>query len=286
MLLPAVLKMVVVAAGLAAVPLTTAGQEREAAREPSVAVFGMVAERGTSNPIQAAAVRLIPARDAPALERLTDASGRFSIPSVPAGRYRVRVERFGYKTVEQAVELRTDSDVRVELVVEAVELEPLLVVTDRQLRPDIPGWDRRRRQDLGTFITREEIEQSRTLVASEVLRRVPSVRLIPRGGGLLGNDVLIRGCRPLLIVDGAPIAGTRGGFALDELFGSEGVEALEVYTASNIPPEFGFGRNACGAVVVWTRRPALRDQGDAPRSSWKWFGIAGGIFAALLLITR
>jgi hypothetical protein len=84
------------------------------------------------------------------------------------------------------------------------------VVTDRQLRPDIPGWDRRRRQDLGTFITREEIEQSRALVASEVLRRVPSVQLIPRGGGLLGNDVLIRGCRPLLIVDGAPIAGTRG----------------------------------------------------------------------------
>ncbi len=223
----------------------------------SVAVFGIVAERGTSNPIQAAAVRLIPGGDATALERLTDAAGRFSIRSVPAGRYRLRVERFGYETVEQAIELRTDSDVRVELVVEAVELEPLLVVTDRQLRPDIPGWDRRRRQDLGTFISRESIDQSRTLLASEVLRRVPSVQLIPRGGGLLGNDVLIRGCRPTLIVNGAPIEGTRGSFALDELFGSEGVEAMEVYTASNIPPEFGFGRNPCGAVVVWTRRPEL-----------------------------
>jgi hypothetical protein len=124
MLLPAVLRVVVVAAGLATVPLTTAGQERDAARDPMVAVFGIVAERGTGNPIQAAAVRLISAGNEQALERLTDASGRFSIPSVPAGRYRLRVERFGYKTVEQAIELRTDSDVRVELVVEAVELEP------------------------------------------------------------------------------------------------------------------------------------------------------------------
>ena len=274
------------AAALAAVPLAATGQERERSQSPTVVVFGIVVERGTGRPIQAVAVRLIPGAGADALERLTDESGRFSLPRVPAGRYRLRVERFGYGTVEDTIELRTDSDVRVELVVEAVELEPLLVVTNAQLRPDIPGWDRRRRLDLGTFITREEIEQSRALMASDVLRRVAGVQLIARGGGLLGNDVLIRGCRPMLIVDGMPIASTSGGFALDELFGSDGVEAMEVYTGANIPPEFGFGRNACGAVVVWTRRSELAEPGASRRSSWKWFAIAGGIFAALLLMTR
>lgn len=231
------------------------GQDRQASGTANSTVSGVVSERGTHQPIQGAAVQLIAGSDTEALMRLSDESGRFTIPRVPAGRCQLRIERIGYETVEDSVEFPANSEVqlRVELVTRAVQLEPLVVVASRPLDARIPGWDRRRRLGLGRYITRKEIERSKAPLASEVLRQVPSVQLIPKGPH--GNDVLIRGCRPLLFVDGMGIDGVNGGFALDEILGTDQVEAIEVYTAGHIPPEFGFGRNPCGAVVVWTRRP-------------------------------
>lgn len=88
----------------------------------------------------------------------------------------------------------------------------------------------------------------------------------------------------MLILDGMRIGCIGGRFALDELVGPDGVEAMEVYPAGHIPPEFGFGSNSCGAVVVWTRRPEVGEPGDSELSWWKRFGLAAPFFAALVLI--
>jgi hypothetical protein len=81
-----------------------------------------------------------------------------------------------------------------------------------------------------------------------VLRPVRSISILP--SRRIGNLVRIRGCAPLLWVDGVRLPGAE----LDEVVQPADIAAMEIYASfAGIPAQF-FDRTAtCGTLVVWTR---------------------------------
>ncbi len=82
---------------------------------------------------------------------------------------------------------------------------------------------------------------------SQVVRTIPGVTLIP---SRFGSVVRLRGCKPLLWLDGVRLPGAE----LDELIHPSEVAALEVYPSwAGIPAQY-FDRSAtCGTILLWTR---------------------------------
>ena len=115
----------------------------------------------------------------------------------------------------------------------AVLLDPV-VVTSRRRRPppDIEDFYRRAESAIfGDFMTRAEIEEAHALRVSDLLRRIPGVQVLPVRYGVTG--VRIRGCAPMLIVDGVQ---ARYEPSIDNLVAPMELEGLEVYRSPTPVP--------------------------------------------------
>jgi hypothetical protein len=187
----------------------------------------------------------------------TDSAGSFAVAAREAGTFRLRAERIGYRTAATPpLELLTGDTLHVEfrLSVDAVALNPITVTGYSQRPPGQLGgfYDRMERSVGGTFITRQDIEERRPMLVTDLLQMVPGVRLIPGRG--IGYVVTMRGgCIPRVYLDGVPIQLL--GLTIDDLTRPMELEGIEVYRGpSELPAEFSGG--ACGAIVLWTRRGA------------------------------
>jgi hypothetical protein len=107
----------------------------------------------------------------------------------------------------------------------------------------------------GYFITRAEIEKKQPRVMSDMLRRVPGLR-VDCGFGTCQVQTfeearrLVGGCPIQYFLDGTPFGGD-----IDELTPDQ-VEGIEVYRGSStVPPEFNTGTSMCGVIAVWSRVP-------------------------------
>lgn len=135
-----------------------------------------------------------------------------------------------------------------------VVLEPMPVGLDGVVTVGQAGGVRlrefeahRKRSQFGQFFDSESIEAKNPRQLSELLRFVPGVRLIPTTAG---NVVRIRGCRPLLWIDGVRLPGAE----VDEWVNMRDVAAVEVYNSyAGIPPQYVDRATNCGAVVVWMK---------------------------------
>jgi len=127
--------------------------------------------------------------------------------------------------------------------------------------------ERQRTGGNGHFTFRSEFMQSNPARFSDVLRRIPGIR-IGRNARTNGTEVRLRSnrCAPLYWLDGQPLLGVP--FDPDVL-PPQTVEAIEVYSgASLVPAQFQGPPQAagCGAIVIWTRhgeRPVRRPKIDA-----------------------
>lgn len=256
--------------------------EREQDRqEPDGLVHGHVVARETGERIEGVAVRIRPADGGDGADRLTDEEGRFLFAAVAPGRYEVEFGHIGFGEVRDSVVLEFGSRVRlvVEMVPEAVELEPLVVQTTQRGRLVSAGFYRRRRAGLGRFLTRPEIEERDPYRVSDLFRSIPGVRVSPTSQGRQGLLTMRGGCVPTLYIDGAQ---TVSGRSVDEILQPLDVEAVEVYHGAQVPARFV--RGGCGVVLVWSRDPS---PGPAEGGSfWKRLGAAGLFVLSALLLTR
>jgi hypothetical protein len=258
------------------------GAYAQAGRDDApVAIAGVVIDQESGDPIPGVSVRFIPQWASHGPELMTDASGRFAIARMTPGLYTVRFRGLGYGEVEEVVDLvsRSEARFRVELVPEALALEPLVVVAQRRVWSDMQGFETRRERGWGQYVTREEIERWNPLRPTDLLLRLRGIEVVSRGQW--GTAVLMtRGsCEPMLVVDGVPLSGQRGinpeTQLLDQLFSPADIEAIEVYSAGRVPVQFGM--STCGAIIVWTRRPDPGQGGGSRRSFW-----AGIVILALI----
>jgi hypothetical protein len=191
----------------------------------------------------------------------TDSTGRAVFESLPLGTVELSVRRLGFGA-EQRVALvsgaATDS-VMIMLKAQTTSLEQV-DVNALGMHPFFKGFEQRRAQGIGTFITRDQIEAQNTSTPSDLFRMVPQVKLVRVSGGLgirfpSGMTSIRSGpgnmCQPMMWLDGQRAPGVE----IDDLR-KDDIQAIELYRGASVtPPQFASaGVTQCGAVVVWTRR--------------------------------
>lgn len=239
-----------------------------------VQLSGRVIEVATERPISGATVTLQDEDGRNRAQQVTDAAGLFSFSVSGGGRVRLQAERVGYqRTTTPALDLHGDSvyQVEVRLGIAAVPLDPLNVVarSGAEPSPTLAGFERRRLEGLGWFITREEIGRSHAALVTDLLGLAPGVWLRPggAGGGRIVYMARAAECPAHIFVDGmlvnpptASVPSRRGSttteaFPIDDVVSLESVEGIEVYPGlSRLPPEFRRPDVTCGVVAIWTRR--------------------------------
>jgi hypothetical protein len=230
------------------------------AADSDVPVTGVVLDLPTGAVLPAASIALYRSDDDRASrESLTDDDGRFHLEPVPPGSYRIEVSALGYRTVRESLEIRAHGplDVQIEIVPEALELEPVVVTVTSSRWLGRTGFFDRRTRAVGTFFTRMEIlRNATTSLLSDVFRMVPGARVVPPAEfGQTARVEFRGGCEPALFVDGNPMI---SGTSVDDVLQAHDVEGMEVYRGITVPPQFS-GRGSCGAIVVWTREPGRGD---------------------------
>ncbi len=209
----------------------------------------------------------------------TDLDGFFSLSGLSPGVHSVLIRAIGFRPVEVTVQLLPGTPgyrilETIALEQQSIELEEI-VVTGRAIRGLLAGFYRRMETGLGTYFTRDEIEERGPVKTSDVIRGA--------GGGLVHCDAVSRReasffdcvigrrhgsrfCAFDVYLDGAPFLGTRGSI---DFIDPRDIEAIEVYknaattpllfTRSILQPEEALDRrgasSTCGVVALWTRTP-------------------------------
>lgn len=205
----------------------------------------------------------------------TDAEGRARFANRPLGQYVLRVYAAGFAPVDERLELTAGGDITWPVMLErATGAQPLPAVIKTARRSPVPGLDARRTTARGHIFDRASIDSIRPRFTSDLLRRVPSVRLVGSGAGFVPRTRRSTGlgdCPMSIYLDGVQVDDERGappappigqparsgraappsvidGIPVDIL------EAVEVYVgASEIPTQFNQAGGSCGVIAMWTR---------------------------------
>jgi hypothetical protein len=181
-----------------------------------------------------------------------DSTGAFRLEGLSSGVASILVRRLGYRArvFKVVVDATTTNWLNAVLIAVPRQLERVRVnaTVDESKGALREFYEHRERAQFGYFLDLDEITKRRPLFPSDLLRTLPGVRLLRSAG--LGSQVRVRGCRPLLWINGQRVLD--GEF--DDTVSSEDIAALEVYTSfAGIPAQYVDRETHCGAIVVWTR---------------------------------
>jgi hypothetical protein len=195
-----------------------------------------------------------------ALRTISNDSGKFELPGLPAGSITLGVRRLGYESATFTAVLKAGKTHRATFPL-APSAQSLAEV---RVQDTVSSWlsmfDEHRSMHRGTFITRRDFERDNLRIATDILRRVPGVQIVPTRSGTavqMMRGFGARRCVPQLYVHQTPYSGNFDDFSPDD------IEAIEVYVGiSEIPPDLiTLGRPVCAAIVIWTRQPPPRSRG-------------------------
>lgn len=267
-------------------PALAAAQTEPLADSPGngIAILVRVTDRTTLIPVNSARVVLRLVSDGPDAiwEGATRGNGTIVTPTLRLGEYEVTVDMLGFRPVAERVVLDEsgDVDLRIELVPEAVALDPIVVAVRRRTRLENQGFYEREASQIGYFLTREEIEARGPFRISDLFYTIPGARVIPARAGQSAALVLLRNqCVPLIVLDGSPITIP---IRLDELLNVGDIEAIEVYHGPSAPVQYS-PFTTCGTIMVWTRETRLLE-GDP--LSWKRLVAGATILGLIILLGR
>ncbi|MBI2401471.1 MAG: carboxypeptidase regulatory-like domain-containing protein [Gemmatimonadetes bacterium] len=151
------------------------------------------------------------------------------------------------QTTELAVRVDTRTVALPEIVVEGKETQPAAKMAEFNSRKAAGHG--------GYFVTRKDIEERQPRVLSDMLRRVPGLRVDCDFGSCrvtsFSETRRIMGACPIqYFLDGIPFLGD-----VDEMTPDQ-IEGIEIYRgSSSIPPQFNTGTSMCGVIGIWSRVP-------------------------------
>jgi hypothetical protein len=193
----------------------------------------------------------------------TNAKGQFTLSKVPKGELEITIRRLGYKPQEETIVLSggEHDSVKVSLVAQPAVLDAVAVdASERHRRQGIEDFYVRQTQGIGTYITRQQLEQLRSTESTEALRNVPGIQLFRTRNGnntvrFIGtSSINHRDCPPNLWLDGQRVTNME----LDQIPAND-IEGIELYRgAATTPAQFWQGSTQntfCGTIVVWSRLP-------------------------------
>jgi hypothetical protein len=217
-------------------------------------VVGQVWLGDTEEPVADAAIRLVGTAE----EVVSDENGRFRFARLPPGTYNLEATHIAHEslTAAFAVNLGESLDITLRMSNEPIRLEPVLVDVRQQRLAEV-GFYERRERGRGHYLTKAQIQAKHPQVASDALRGIAGVTLMPSNWGPY-QDVTGRGGCPFRYY----VNGGRAGddFRIDEL-AKDWIEAIELYRGlSSVPPEYipalGSANAACGVILVWLTNAA------------------------------
>lgn len=238
-----------------------------------IRLTGNIIEDTSEQPVSGVHVEVFTASWFPITERTTDESGRFMLTLPREGSYRIRASRIGYKQVDAPILDTRDATalaIQLRMSPEAIPLAPLEIVARtraEQTFSDLSTFEDRRSLGLGHFFTREDVERLRPGRVTDLVGRVPGVRLESSGNGMHRTVRMARAnsfsgyCPVQLFVDGLLVnrrsaAPGQGSYlAIDDVVSPWSIEAIEVYKGlATVPAAFLTPDARCGVVAIWTRR--------------------------------
>lgn len=245
---------------------------------------GIVWDAGHAAPVVGASVSLAQlGRDV-----RTDSTGRFWLGAMPPGRYRVEIHRLGYPAVDTSLDVSGEAVAIIRVNTNAQALARVDVNAPATVADRMAGFEARRQQGHGRFLTREDLEKAGDRQLTEVILRLGgSLRILrnqseaylattlqqasgalregcalPGGKGAISAESLecgrLRGCLVQVFVDGMKVFGqgpekNQTPPNLDE-FLLRNLEAVEFYSSpSRTPAEFQTTTAQCGTLAIWTR---------------------------------
>ncbi|HWV58630.1 MAG TPA: carboxypeptidase regulatory-like domain-containing protein [Longimicrobiales bacterium] len=229
-----------------------------------VRVIVSVSDQTTNQRVNDAEVLLV-APDSSLVRPGAQSDGRYAFPLLDHGRYQLVVRRFGFREVQQSLDVGAEGDLNigVALVPEAFQLEPLVITTPAPRNPFMDGFDERRAMGIGTYLTRDIIEQIRPINSTDILQMVAGTYIVTSGSPPRADVLLVnpnRGwlgegpCKPAVFVNGLHLARMEGDdTTLNELIAADQIEAIEVYRPFFEPLQFTGLQHECGSIVIWTR---------------------------------
>ena len=226
-------------------------------------IHGRLLDDETRAPIAAGAVDLVNAAGKKVGSSITDSYGLFRLVTPTPGTYRLRAERIGYKPAEGPdLKLILRDTIRLDffLSTQAVLMSPLTVTgtardwKDRYGQSNLDELYGRMRRFGGGKLAEYVMRDS---LAMYERNHYTTSAIIAREGFREGH-----GCNGGIstYVNGAPYLAE--GNSIDDHFGPSILQAIEIYTAPQIPAEFSMplfqgGRTygmPCKVIVLWTRR--------------------------------
>src|SRR5881394_278198 len=210
------------------------------------------------------------------LSARTDASGRFRIVLVPAGRVHLYAAAIGHTAGDTIVSLTGGDSTMVDftLTAEPLALSPVDVISGR-----VPHFGERPSTSVAD-VTGQDIDRRALNTVDEALEHVSGVQMINGQTNIRGSTGYVQGLnsRVLMTVDGIPMnQGDRGGINWDLLAVDE-IESAQVLKGAGSSL---YGSAAFGGVINVTTRDIpngwhtrLRlsggSYGDPPHSVWRF----------------
>ena len=181
----------------------------------------------------------------------TSKDGRFSIGGVPSGMVSVQLRRLGYEARVVDVEITAEKRPPVEFMLKPVpaELDELLIKADERDALREFYEHKTQRSSYGKFFDANDIRRRGAAYPSDLFRSIPGVKLSNTGSST--NAVTIRGCQPMLWVDGQRVPNSE----VDDVVNAGDIAALEFYIsmAGTPAPYLDRSNRACGTILVWTK---------------------------------
>lgn len=238
---------------------------------------GVVVADSTNRPIAFAEIG-IPALQ---LSVKADSAGRFSLGGIAAGLQAVTVRAAGYQPALSRLVFTAGQTMDNEFVLRpsAQQLERVNTsagsapASGAGLSSAMVAFEERRAHSGGKFVTQADLDDARGRKLADIIRsKVSSVRIVTTNNGRAvatgsrGINTVSKSpsgstaplaCYVQVIVDGA-VAYSAGRndqpYNIDAMDPTN-VAGVEFYTASQTPSQFNStGGNACGTLVIWTRR--------------------------------
>jgi hypothetical protein len=208
---------------------------------------------------------------------VTDGSGRYWLPMLPAGRRLALFRSVGFRPVQEWVVLGSADTVwaNVMLVPQTVRLDSIVVTAspDQPRGLGLEAFEDRRRLGFGRFIDSATLRRNEHVPLVQMLGRLQGIEFarVPGEKGQIAAASARRQlgtCFMQVVLDGVVIyrsvapSGNGANALLGikpppdlQMFSVASLSAVEVYRgASETPIEFGGSGAGCGTVVLWTRR--------------------------------
>jgi hypothetical protein len=253
-------------------------------------IQGTVVDELEESPLQGVRLVLLDARGTVAAETISDEDGAFLLEPPRSGEWVIAADLIGYgDLVSEPVEVGTveQVSVKIRMAVEAVALEPLVVIGRvRYANGDLAAFydrmERGRRSGLGRFVSRQDIEDRRPLHPTDLVRGHASIRTVRTRYGRGDALRMAGGCTPAIFIDGSHINRFNPDDSLDDYVAVHSIEGIEIYRGSSSQVGRFHDPRGCGLILVWTRRGVA--EGEGGPFSWKRLAAGLALIGALFLL--